>query len=104
MPESTFDKFGLGLLCVFFGLCYYLISRICIGCFLASIRITYAVVKHIILILPAFVKVVKDVCRISFATPPPWLYWLVVVLSSMTAIVQVSLLADQQRRATQAWW
>lgn len=89
----------LGVACVF-GLFYYLMSRVYLGCFLAAARITYAVVRHIVLILPDFVRVVKESCRISFAAPPPWLNRSFIFFSCVMAIINISM-AQAQR---EAWW
>lgn len=88
------------LQCVIYALCYYIVSQIWFCCFLAAVRITYAVVRHIVLMLPHFVRVVKEAFRVSFSGLPMWLDTVFLLASIIIAICQVSI--DEARR--ELWW
>ena len=95
MPSEEFV-----IQCVIYSLCYFIIWQLWSGCLLAAVRITYAVVRHIVLILPAFVRVVKEAFRVSFSGFPVWLDAVFMLFSIMKAISKVSI--EDARRET--WW
>jgi hypothetical protein len=86
--------------CVIYSLFFYLFWQVWFGCLLAAVQITYAVVRHIVLILPAFVRVVKEAFRVAFSGPPMWLDAVFILVSIMMAIRQVTY--EEARRGF--WW
>jgi hypothetical protein len=86
--------------CVIYSLLFYTFSQVWFGCILAAVQITYAVVRHIVLILPAFVRVVKEAFRVSFSGLPLWLDVVFMLVSIMMAIRQV--MYEEARRGF--WW